>query len=107
MRPKKVDGRGNAHLQQRVDASWYVRRQHDERPQPITTGLGALPPPLKLTGVHADPSGQIVPGEAGTRLEGFEPFREVIRYEAAVDDEMGRKKTAFHETTARMNRSSK
>ena len=32
---------------------------------------------------------------------------EVLRYEPVLDDEVGRKKAAFHETTSRMNRSSK
>ena len=101
-----VDGRGNAHLKQRVDASRKFRRQQDEGVQPVATGFCALPPPLKLTGVHANATGQVVPGEAGSDLEIFESRCEVLQYAAGVDVEMGRYMTSSHDMTSVVSRSS-
>ena len=72
----------------------------------MATGFCALPPPLKLTGVYANATGQVVPGEAGFGLKVFQSRCEVLQYVVAVDVEMGRNMTSSHDMTSMVSRSS-
>ncbi len=79
------------HAEQDVAAVGDAGRQLDQGAQPISVGLGALPPPLKLARVHAQARGQTVPGEAAGLLEALQARGEVLRQEGDAEQEAGRR----------------